>query len=389
MALVPASYNMRGLLVRRASTVLTVVGIGATVAVLAGVLALQQGFARLFSESGRTDVAVFLRPGATSEGESGFRRDMAQTLIKSVPEVALDEHGRPLASGEMYVAVRLFKLDGGETNVPIRGVDQLSIAIRGDDFRIVEGRNFKQGADEVIVGRALTSRIRGAHVDDVIVLNLTPFRVVGIFECEGPFGSELWGDVNRMGDALERDGYSRVIARVKPGTDMAALAKRFEEDKLAPAKVQTERDYLTSQTQMLSTVLIVLGQFLALVMGTAAVFTGTNAMLASLAARTHEVGILLSIGFRPMSVFLSFLFEALLLGVLGGAVGCLMVLPLNGVRTGTTNWKTFTEVAFAFRITPEVLGPAVAFAIVLGLLGGAWPAWRAARLQPTQALRRE
>ena len=389
MALVPATYNVRGLFVRRASTVLTVFGIGATVAVLAGVLALQQGFARLFAENGRTDVAVFLRPGSSSEGESGFRRDMAQSLIKSVPEVAVDEQGRPLASGELYTAVRLFKLDGGETNVPIRGVDPLSFSIRGDDFRIVEGRNFTQGADEVIVGRALTARIRDTHVDDVIVLNLTPFRVVGTFECEGPFGSEIWGDVNRMGDALERDGYSRVIAQVKPGTDMEALSKRFEEDKLAPAKVLSEREYLKSQTKMLGSVLLVLGQFLAVVMGTAAVFTGTNAMLASLAARTHEIGILLSIGFRPFAVFLSFLFEALLLGLLGGVVGCLMVLPLNGVRTGTTNWQTFTEVAFAFRITPEVLGPAVAFAIVLGLLGGAWPAWRAARLQPTQALRRE
>lgn len=388
MALVPLSYNVRGLFLRRFSTTLTVISIGATVAVLAGVLALQQGFALLFSESGRDDVAVLLRPGANSEGESGFEHETAQNLIKGMSEVATDAQGRPLASGELYLAVRLHKEDGGETNVPVRGVEELSFTIRGDDFRIVEGRRFTPGTDEVIVGRALSERIRDAKVDDVIVLNLTPFRVVGIFECEGPFGSEMWGDVNRMGEALERQGYSRVIAKLPTPQAVTALRDRLESDKLTPAKAQTEREYLTSQTQALSFTLVFLGGFLAVVMGVAAVFTGTNAMLAALSARTHEIGILLSIGFRPWAVFLAFLLESIVLGLLGGVVGCLMVLPLNGVRTGTTNFQTFTEVAFAFRITSNVLVPAVVFAMVLGLLGGMWPAWRAARMRPTEALRR-
>jgi ABC-type lipoprotein release transport system permease subunit len=388
MAVVPFEYNLRSLFVRRISTLLTVVGTGATVAVLAGVLALQQGFERLFSETGRDDVAVFLRPGASSEGESGFSREHAETLIKGTPEIARDASGRPLAGGELYVAVRLRKNDGGETNVPVRGVEDLSFTIRGEQLRVVAGRRFTPGSDEVIVGRSLAQRIPNAGVGDVVVLNLTPFRVVGHFESDGPFASEMWGDLERMSDALQRDGCSRVIAQLSEGASAAAIHARLEKDKVTPAKVQTERVYLSTQTEALSTILLLLGGFLSFVMGLAAVFTGINSMLSVITSRTHEIGVLLSIGFRPWSIFVAFLLESVLIGLLGGVAGCLMALPLNGVKTGTTNFQTFTEVAFAFRINAGVLVPAVLFSLVLGLLGGLWPAWRASRMRPTDALRR-
>jgi putative ABC transport system permease protein len=389
VALPPLSYNARSLMVRSSATALTVVGIAATVAVLAGVLALQQGFASLYTEGGRPDVIVFLRPGATSEGESHFSRERAAILKKTTAEVAQDADGNPLASGELYLAVRRQKITGGETNVPIRGVEPATLEISGDALTMLEGVMFEPGTDEVIVGQALTGRIADCKVGNEIWINTVPFRVVGIFAHEGPFDSEIWGDVNRMGAALERDAYSRVIARVKPGTDVAALAERMKSDSQVPCKVMTEQDYMSGQTQAVSWTLGILGTFLALVMGTAAVFTGTNTMLSALSARSHEIGILLAIGFRPIPVFFSFLFEALLLGLAGGVLGCLMVLPLNGVDTGTTNFQTFTEVAFAFRVTPGVLAKAVLFAVVLGLLGGALPAWRAARLEVTEALRRK
>ena len=391
MGLPPLSYNLRSLFVRWSSTLLTVVGIGATVAVVAGVLALQQGFARLYQDNGRDDVLVFLRPGATSEGESAFPRERAQILMKGTPEIALDAEGRPLASGEIYLAVRRRKLDGGETNVPIRGVEPETFKIRADRLRIIEGRNLEPGTDEVIVGKALVNRIKDCQVGQVIQLNVTPFRVVGVFACDGPFESEIWGDVKRMGEALERPNYSRVIAQLRPDVDAAtvqALAERLSSDKRVPAKVMTERTYLSSQTAALSTVLGGLAVFLGLIMGTAAVFTGTNTMQAAISARTSEIGILLAIGFHPVAVFVGFMLEALLIGLIGGLVGCLIALPLNGVSTGTTNFQTFTEVAFAFRVTPRVLFSAVSFALLLGLLGGAWPAFRAARMTPTEALRR-
>lgn len=384
----PISYNLRSLWVRRSATLLTMVGIGATVAVLAGVLALQQGFASLYTKGGRSDVVMFLRPGATSEGESGFRRESAEILKKSIPEIARDANNQPLASGELYLAVRRAKLEGGEANVPVRGVEPMSFVIAGEAMTITEGRRFTAGTDEVIVGQALVGRIKDCQVGRTILINTTPFRVVGVFDYSGPFRSEVWGDAARMSEALQRPGYSRVLARLQPGADLAALTKRLENDKRTPSKVLDEQTYLTGQTMALSFTLYALGVFLALVMGTAAVFAGTNTMLAAISARSHEIGVLLAIGFRPFSIFLCFMFEAIVLGLLGGITGCLMVIPLNGLQTGTTNFQTFTEVAFAFSVTPQILAIAVGFACLLGLLGGLIPAWQAASRDPVDALRR-
>ncbi|MEM8884290.1 MAG: ABC transporter permease [Planctomycetota bacterium] len=386
--LVPLTYNLRSLFVRRSSTLLTVFGIGATVAVLAGVLSLRQGFQSLFQEQGRDDIVIFMRPGANSEGESLFNRRTAQRLMKTEPAIAQDENEQPLASQECYVAVRRRKLGGGETNVPVRGVEPMSFKIRGEGIRIIDGRPFQPGADEVIVGAKLVGRIQNCKLGSVIQINTSPLKVVGIFESDGPFDSEIWGDLDRMLNALQRPFPNRVVSTLKAGVDLEALAARLEKDKETPAKVITERDYLASQSGALAGVLGLLGGFLAVVMGTAAVFTATNTMLAAISSRTHEIGVLLASGFRPIPVFLSFMFEALLLGLIGGLIGALLVLPLNGIETGATNFDTFTEVAFAFRVTPGVLMTAIIFALALGLAGGAIPAWRAARMKPIDALRR-
>ena len=414
---VPLNYTLRSLFVRKSATVLTILGIGATVAVLAGVLALRQGFHNLFVLGGRDDVAIFLRPGATSENQSYFRRELGDRLIKTLPEIASAgasgvEGGAPLASMETCLAVRRNRTGGrGETNVPIRGVQAATFQIF-PELRVAEGRRFNPGNDEVIVGRKLVARIEDCELGDVIQLNTTPFKVVGIFDFDGPFSSEIWGDFERMNAALDRDGPARIVARLRADvvpdsprppqnkdgsfagpmgprrTAFEAFRARLELDKETPATVMTDREYLEKQTSLLSGVLMALSVFLSVVMGIAAIFTATNTMLAAVAGRTHEIGVLLSVGFRPIPIFLSFLFESILLGLLGGLVGCLFALPLNGVETGTTNWASFTEVAFAFRLTPGVLLAAVIFSLVLGLFGGTIPAWRAARLQPTEAMRR-
>ncbi|MBK8098458.1 MAG: ABC transporter permease [Planctomycetes bacterium] len=387
MALVPLRYNLRSLWVRSSSTLLTVCAIGATVAVLAGMLSLQQGFVTLFAERGRTDIAVFLRKGATSEGESGLTREQCAILTKEVAEVQKGDGDRPLASAELFLAVRRKKADGGETNVSLRGVEPLTFAIHGDDVGIVEGRNFQPGSDELILGEGLRARFPDLRVGETMQINVVPFKIVGIFAAKGGYRSEVWGDLDRLGEALQRPVRSRVIARVPEGTDLAAIQTRFADDLRVQPKVLTEAEYLTSQTQRLSLTFGILGGFLAFIMGIAAVFTGTNAMLAAISSRTHEIGILKALGFRPFAIFLAFQFEALLLGLLGGVLGCLAVLPLQGVETGTMN-QTFSEVTFAFRTTPAVMLNAVAFAAVLGLIGGAGPARRAAKMMPTTALRR-
>jgi putative ABC transport system permease protein len=405
--LVPLSYNLRSLFVRRSATLLTMLGVGATVAIVAGIIALQQGFTYMFTAGGREDIAVFLRPGATNEGDSQFSYDRGLKLIKSVPEIETGPEG-PLAAMEAYLAVLLAPTRGGLTNVPLRGVQPMTFRIRGDEVRITAGRNFKPGNDELIVGSRLVDRMENCHIGDVITLNKTPFTVVGTFEHSGQFGGEIWGDLDRLLSAMGRYGPNRVIAKLKPGTKLGApnpitamfsdtppqpeegsVAARLLEDTEVPAKVYTEKEFLASQTVFLSFMLTGLGLALALIMGTAAVFTATNTMLSAVAARTHEIGILLALGYRPFPIFLSFLFESLVLGLLGGLVGCLLTLPFNGLQAGTMNFQTFTEMAFAFRVTPGVLFIAVFFSLVLGLIGGAWPALRAALMKPTVAMRRE
>lgn len=387
MALVPLRYNLRSLFVRGSSTILTVCAIGATVAVLAGMLSLQQGFVNLFQERGRTDLAVFLRKGATSEGESGITREQCEILTKEVPEVERNAAGQPLASAELFLAVRLRKFDGGETNVSIRGVEPMSFEVQGDDIRIAEGQRFTPGSDELIVGEGLTSRIADCKIGDVLKINTVPFRIVGVFSGKGGYRSEIWGDLERLSAALQRPVRSRVVAKVSPGADLTAIEARYDDDLRLQPKVQTEQAYLASQTQRLSLTFTILGTFLALIMGIAAIFTGTNSMLSAIGARTHEIGILKAIGYRPFAIFFAFLVEAVVLGILGGIVGCMLVLPFQGAETGTMN-QTFSEVTFAFRTTFRVMVTSILFAALLGLVGGMWPAWRAAKMTPVQALRR-
>ena len=387
MALVPFRYNVRSLWVRRSSTLLTMCAIGATVAVLAFMLSLQQGFVLLFQQNGRQDIAVFLRKGATSEGESGITQEQAQLLTKEVPEVEKDAAGNPIASAELYLAVRRRKADGGETNIALRGVQPMTFAVHGDDVKVTEGRTFAPGSDELIVGEGLLGRVPECRVGEVMQINTVPFRVVGVFSGKGGYRSEIWGDLDRLGKALERPVASRVVAVVRPGTDFAALTERYASDLRVQPKAQSEREYLKSQTGDLSQRFTLLGGFLAVIMGVGAIFTGTNSLLGTISARSHEIGILKAVGYRPFAIFVSFLFEAVLLGVLGGLAGCLLVLPFQGAETGTMN-QTFSEVTFAFRTTPAVMLDAITFAAALGLLGGMVPAWRAARMTPTQALRR-
>ena len=388
MRLIPLSYPLRSLLVRWSPSLFSALGIALTVAVLGGVLALREGFQSLLGETGREDVGVYLRPGATSEGESLVRYPGDANILKARPEIEAEANGTPLAACESYLGINLPKIDGsGTTIVTIRGVEEASLKIQGDRLRKVAGVWFHFGTDEVIVGRPLTKRLRHCEIGDTILFNVRPFKVVGIFEQDGSYSSEIWGDVVQITGALDRPWRQRFLAKLKPNTDLALVNEQLKKEK-TPLSVESERHYYGRQTTALGGVLLVLATILTTLMGTAAVLGAVNTMLAAVGARTREVGILVALGYRGFAVFVSFLIEAAAIGAVGGALGCILVLPLNGIETGTTNWNTFTEVAFAFRVTPALLGRAVFVAVVLGLLGGAVPAWRASRLAPTAALRR-
>lgn len=389
MRLVPWSYPLRSLAVRWSSALFSALGIAMTVAVLCGVFALRNGFAVLLAETGSDDIAIYLRPGATSEGESGIPYERVQLIKKERPEIVRDAQGQAVAAGESYLALYLDRADrSGQVNVPVRGIEEASLAVHGERFRIVAGRMLAFGSNEVVVGVPVSRRIADCGLGQVLRINTTEFQVVGLFEYDGSYRSEIWGDVINLRDALKRDFFQRVVARVKPGTDLPAVSRELEDDKQVGSKVVGERAYFTSQTQVLGGVLFFLGAFLTAVLGTAAVLGATNTMLASIGARTREVGILRSVGFPARSVMLAFLVEAALIGLAGGLLGCLLVLPLDGLETGTMNWNTFTETTFAFRVDASLLLTAVLIAMALGVLGGIVPAWRASRLKPVEALRR-
>ena len=385
--MLPLRYTARNVLVRRSSALLTVLGIACTVAVFAGVIALREGFESVYQVRGEEDIAIYLRPGASSEGESWITRDIVDIVMKERPEIAQAADGRPLAAAESFLAVYMEQLDGDLTNVPLRGIQPLSLELMGDAVRLVEGRWFEFATDEVVIGRPLTERMRDARIGDTIMLNVTPFKVVGIYEHDGALGSEVWGDAERMIDALDRPGYQRIVARLAPGTDLEAVKDDLGEDRRAAVGVQSEREYLGAQTGALGGALSILAGFLTIVMGSSAVLGALNTMLASVAARTHEIGVLLSLGYSRLSIFMTFLLEAAFIGVLGGVLGVLLTLPFDGLGTGMTNFNTFTDVSFAFRVTPALVAQAFGLAFVLGLVGGALPAWRAARMKPVDALR--
>ena len=384
---VPVRYHVRSLFVRRSATGLTVVAIGFTVFILVLVLSLARGFEVSLAESGRSDNAIFLRDAATSEGESIVDREQAR-LLMARPEILRNPaDGTPLACPELYSGINLEKNVGGGTNISIRGTGATGLAIR-DGVRMAEGRMFRPGTEEVVVGRGLVDRVQGCRMGSVIDLQGRQMAVVGIIDSDGGvFNSEIWGDVEIMCNVFSRESYGSVLARVRSEQDIPALRAAVKADPRLPMKVDSERDYFRKQSGFLGGFLKATAYFLASIMAVGAVFGSTNTLLASLAGRSREIGTLLAMGYRPMHIRLGFLLEALLLGLLGGIFGVLLALPVNGIATGTTNWNTFTEQNFAFAVTPDVVVQAVVFSCIIGVFGGLLPAFRAAGLAPTEALR--
>ncbi len=386
---IPLRYNMRSLVVRRTGTLLSVVSIGLSVGVLVLVLALARGFELSLVSTGSPQTLIVLRRGATSEGESGLQRHQYRTLA-SLPGVGRSDAGAPLASAELYAALNLDKRGGGNANFPLRGVMLESFDVR-DSARVVAGRKFRPGTHEVVVGRALLGRVAGCALGGALTLQGQDWPVVGVIDAGGgAYDSEIWCDVEVFMQELDRPIYGIVaIRRAKPAPTRGPdpLLAAIEADPRLDAMVKTEPEYFAEQAGTLGTALKIVAYFIAVIMAIGAAFGTSVTLLASLARRSREIGTLLALGFRPIEVLLGFLAEALALGLAGGVLGVLIALPVNGVATGTMNWDTFTEQAFAFRITPDVVVQAVLFSTLIGVASGMWPAWRASQVPPSVALR--
>jgi putative ABC transport system permease protein len=396
---VPIRYNLRSLLYRKGATIFTLLAVALTVAVLVILLAVHRGFSQSLALTGRADNLIVLRASATSEGESVISRADAIQLA-GLPQIAQDADGQPLCAAEMYAALTLTREGGGITNVTLRGATPASFALR-PQIRIREGgRAFRPGSREVVVGRNLEGRIQGCRLGGAVRISDEDWAVVGVMEGgDTAFDSEVWGDVEGVLQVFDRTFFNSFHFRAAPGTEVGLLPSqsptgeatgliRYVSDRIGAVKILTEQRYFSDQGGFLGAALQGAAIFLTLLMSFGALAGLLNTFLAAVAGRTREIGALLAIGYRPGHVFLGFLVEAVALALAGGAAGILLALPWNGVRTGTTNWATFTEQAFAFRIDGPVILPALILALLVGLIGGVIPAWRAARLRPAESLRR-
>jgi ABC-type lipoprotein release transport system permease subunit len=384
----PLQYNLRNLVVRRTMTLMTAGGIALVVAVLVLTLALAHGFSATLVATGRADNALILRGGATSEMMSSVSRETAR-VIAADPAVARGPDGEPLALPEMVVLVNLTRRSdpAASSNVSVRGVDQRVMDLR-PEIRLREGRLFRPGMDEVLVGRNLGARFEGCRPGETLRMGGRDWLVVGTFDAGGSgFDSEIWGDRESFLPAFDRSEYSSLTVRLTDPRRLGELQARLEADPRLRSEASIEREYYRAQSGQLAAVIRALGLFLVVVMAAGAVFGALNTMYAAVGSRSREIATLLALGFSPRSILASFLVESVLLCLIGGVLGCLLALPVHGVSTGTTNWSSFSEVAFEFRLTPGILVTGLLASVVLGLVGGWFPARAAARRPVSEALR--
>jgi putative ABC transport system permease protein len=382
--------NLLTLPQRLGTALVVVVGIAGVVGVLVSVLAMAEGFRHTLGSTGRSSRVIMLRSGSDAELSSGIPREQA-ALLASLPGIARDPAGRPLASAELVVMVDLPRRgESHPNNVPFRGVQPAAFAIR-DELAIVEGRSFARGVREVVVGRKASQQFAGLGVGSRIAFRDSDWTVVGIFESGGDVHeSEIWADAEVAVSAFRRQGYQSLTATLADASEagFAGLAALIERDPRFAISVLREPEYYAKQAKVLSWLIEVLGYTVAAFMAIGATFGALNCMYTAIASRQVEIATLRAIGFGGLPVVVSVMIEALLLALIGGAVGgALAWVYCDGATLSTLNFNTFSQVAFDFRVTPALLVQGLAWALLIGMAGGLLPAIRAARLPVTVALR--
>jgi ABC-type lipoprotein release transport system permease subunit len=382
----PLSYNLRSLKARWQLTLFSVVGIALAVLVLVALMAMAAGFRIALRSTGRADNAIVIQKGMASELMSDISIGNAAVIMVD-PRIARGADGRALASPEIQALISLPRTDErAQVNVAVRGVTPRAFEVRGG-LRVVEGRSFRPGASEVIVGRRVRARFALGPGSRLMILRV-PWEVVGVFAAEGSgFESEIWGDLQTLAGPLRRaGGYQTLVLRLEDSGSLAALTSALETDRRMQVQVRQERKFYEEQAGPVVLALTGLAIFVAVIMGLGAALAGMNTMFAIVAARAREVGTLRALGFSRPAILSCFVLESVTLAIVGGVLGCALALPANGLTSATygANWA---ELAFAFRTTPAVLGSGLAFAALLGLFGGLLPALRAARLPIASALR--
>jgi putative ABC transport system permease protein len=384
---IPVNYNIRNLKLRKGLTVMTALGIALTVTTAIFLMALISGLNRAFVTSGDPVNILVLRKGALAEVQSNFDASLFPTL-KTLPGIAKDSRGDPMASAEWVVVIMLPRADGtGEVNVTVRGMMPDGLELR-PNVKLVQGRWFTPGQREIVVSQSIQKRFAHANVGDSVQFGKGPWTVVGIFDAGGTaYESELWGDVNQMASDFDRQGaFASAYLRATDPVSADALKHRVSDDQRLKLEGALETEYYAKQTVSGAPIKYI-GWVVAIIMAIGSSFAAMNTMYAAVAYRSREIATLRVIGFSRPSILTSFVFESVLLSLLGAIAGILLMLPFNGMTTGTSNAVTFSEIVFSLRMTPAVVGVAVGFAVIMGLFGGMAPAWHAARRDILAALR--
>jgi putative ABC transport system permease protein len=381
-------FNLRSIPERKGSAFTSAVGIAGVVAVFVGVLSIAEGFRAAMTVTGADDVAIVLRSSADTEMTSILTRDDVR-VIADTPGLARTADG-PMASAELFVIINLPKRSTGtDANVPFRGVGQAAMAVRGD-VKIVEGRNFQSGRNEIIVGAGAARAFGGLDVGRKIRIGQNEWEVVGIFAGGGGSAeSELWTDAAVLQPAYKRgESFQSVYVKLASPQAFQQVKDSLTANPQLKVKAVREREFLADQSSMLTTFIRKIGVFIAGMMALGALFGALNTMYSAVASRTREIATLRALGFGSSPVILSIMFESLALALVGGGVGATgAYLAFDGFKAATINWQTFSQIAFAFSVTPQLLFAAIVWAAAIGLLGGLFPAIRAARLPIAAALR--
>ena len=383
-----ARFGLLSIPQRLGSVIAAVIGIAGVVAVFIGVLSISAGFRRAMAASGGLDSVVVLRTGADTEMVSGLTQEQTR-VIADAPGLARDTNG-PLASAELFVIINLPKrYSGTDANVPMRGVQQPAFQVR-DGLRIVEGRSFEWGRNEVIVGAGAARQFAGLEVGSRLRIGRNEWPVAGIFTARGGAAeSEIWTDARVLQSAYNRgDTYQSVYARLESPEAFSRFKDALTTDPRLSTKVLRQSDYYAEQSTAVTKLITSLGVAIATLMAIGAVFGALNTMYSAVAARNREIATLRALGFQSGPVVVSVILESVVLALIGGTLGAAVAYGVcDGFQTSTINWQSFSQVAFAFVVTPALLLQGILWAVGIGMIGGLFPAIRAARLPIAVALR--
>lgn len=387
MRAIPLSYIARNLWVRRVTTLLTAGGMALVVFVFATVLMMSEGIRATLVATGQPENLLLLRKGAGAEINSGISREQA-AIIETLPGIATNGRGQSLVSKEPVVLNNLPKRSNGKpSNVTLRGTSLLGLELR-PQVKITQGRMLRPGTSEIITGQAIASGFRGTGLGETLHFAQRDWLVVGVFDSgKTGFDSEIWGDSEQMMAAFRRNAYSTMVLRLADPAALTSIKSTIDADPRLQIDAKPEIEFYAEQSEALSTFIRILGLSLSVIFSIGAVVSAMITMFAAVAQRVGEIGTLRALGFRRSAVLMAFLIESLLLSLVGGLIGLFAASWMQAVDISTTNFQTFSELAFQFKLTPEIVLQTLLFSLFMGFTGGFIPSWQAARMKIIDCLR--